>query len=297
MAATYTVIAQAPFQQIAASSGNQYTADQYGYFRNVPIVDLRDLIASGLNIAGSLDQLNNLSATTDPTSANDSTQDYSPGSHWVNTTNGRVWICQSAATGAAAWALSVVPGTGIEPSANLEQFGSGTGTVLAEGNIYRYVNGAGINPGATGADNVLAVYSLPANSFDAIGNRGLSIQAWGSFANNTNAKRSKIIFNPTAAVVGQAVSGGTVIADTGSYSTTGAVGWNIGAQVFKYGAANSNTQYGQETNVIIGSTHSGLGLPLAADCRRKTLPYSSRLPATQPRSRRTSVSSWPKSMR
>src|ERR1700731_1564265 len=111
---------------------------------------------------------NNTTATTDPGAGNDNTQGYFAGSLWVNTTNGRVWIAQSVATGAAAWALAVVPGTGVEPATNLEQFGSGAGTVLAEGNIYRLGRGAGGTPGAPGADNVLASFSLPANSLDGL---------------------------------------------------------------------------------------------------------------------------------
>ena len=253
-----------PNQTYNTSVGNFYTADAYGIV-TIPtptVRDIIDLINAGLISLGSIQARSNYTATTDPASSNDNTQDYNPGSHWVNTTNGRVWICQSAATGAAAWALAVVPGIGIEPASNLEQFGSGTGTVLAEGNIYRYAS-AGINPAGTAADYVLAAYSLPANSFDGIGNRGLTIQAFGSFANNTNAKRAKIIYGATTAVVGSAVTGGTTLGDTGAYSTTGAVGWNIGAQIFKYGAAGSNTQYGQATNIIIGGAHSGMGLPVA----------------------------------
>ena len=72
---------------------------------------------------------NNTTAATDPGVSNDNTQGYFAGSLWVNTTNGRVWIAQSVATGAAAWALAVVPGTGVEPSSNLEQFGAGTATI------------------------------------------------------------------------------------------------------------------------------------------------------------------------
>jgi hypothetical protein len=208
---------------------------------------------------------NNVAATTDPGASNDNTQGYTVGSIWVNTTNGRVWIAQAVGTGAAAWGLAVVPGTGIEPSSNLEQFGSGAGTVLAEGNLYRLISAAGVNPGATAADNVLAAYTIPANSFDGTGNRGISIMAAGSFANNTNAKRIKIIFNPATAVVGSTVgASGTTIADSGSYSTTGQQGWQMSANVFKYGAANSNTQYGQCSGIAIGIAHLGLGSALAA---------------------------------
>lgn len=49
--------------------------------------------------------VNNLSATTDPTTANDRTQGYEAGSQWLNVTGGRAWICMSNAAGAAVWAL------------------------------------------------------------------------------------------------------------------------------------------------------------------------------------------------
>ena len=45
----------------------------------------------------------NLSATTDPTTSNDDTQDYEVNSHWVNTTADRTFVCLDASTGAAIW--------------------------------------------------------------------------------------------------------------------------------------------------------------------------------------------------
>ena len=109
----------------------------------------------------------------------------------------------------------------------------------------------------------MAVFSVPANSLDGISNRGLAITAVGSVANNTNAKRMKIYFNATTAVVGSTVTGGTVIADTGSYTTTGAAGWQINAQVFKYGVAGSNTQLAMHESTQIGATVSSLVTPQA----------------------------------
>jgi hypothetical protein len=56
----------------------------------------------------------NLTATTDPGSGNDTSQDYAAGSMWINVTLGRVWIAQSVALGAAVWLLSslgTTPGT------------------------------------------------------------------------------------------------------------------------------------------------------------------------------------------
>ena len=61
------------------------------------------------------------------------------------------------------------------------------------------------------------------------------------------------------------VTGGNVIADTGPwvYGTipNNNVGWQLTANVFKYGPANSNTQYAQGT-VILGGIHGGIGLPV-----------------------------------
>ena len=82
---------------------------------------------------------------------------------------------------------------------------------------------AGTNPGTAGGDYIVAVFALPAGTFGQAG-RGLVFEAGGGFANNTNAKRCKLIWQPTVTpVVGALVSGGTTIADTGTYSTAGAV--------------------------------------------------------------------------
>jgi hypothetical protein len=56
-----------------------------------------------------------------------------------------------------------------------------------------------------------------------------------------------------------------VIADTGS-CVSGTipnhnVGWQLTANVFKYGAAETNTQYAQGT-AILGGVNDGIGLPV-----------------------------------
>jgi predicted amidohydrolase len=75
----------------------------------------------------------------------------------------------------------------VEPASMVTFFGGSTATFPDEGNLYRAVPGVAgaVNPGATGADNVIAVYSLMANSFDQA-NRGLTITAMGVFAANAN---------------------------------------------------------------------------------------------------------------
>lgn len=126
-----------------------------------------------------------------------------------------------------------------------------------DGNIAVNISSAGVSPGATGADKILAILTIPASGFD-IANRGVSIMAAGN-APNANSKTIKIIVNPTAPVLGATVSGGTTIATTGASTATG--GWNIQANIFKYGAAGSNTQIAIHEAAQIGPTVSALVAP------------------------------------
>ena len=148
-----------------------------------------------------------------------------------------------------------------------ELFGNGTGNFALEGNLSAQVS-AGVNPGATGADNVLAVYALPANSFDQAG-RGITISATGGYAANGNTKEVKIIVGATSAVVGSTIgSGGTTIADTGAVTTNGS-GFSLQASIFKYGAAGSNTQQGIHNAAQSGSTMGALITPSALTLAEK----------------------------
>lgn len=52
----------------------------------------------------------NITATTAPTTANDTTQGYSRGSYWINTTNNAFYTCTNAATGAAVWEQTIQVG-------------------------------------------------------------------------------------------------------------------------------------------------------------------------------------------
>lgn len=145
------------------------------------------------------------------------------------------------------------------PTGSLTQFGAGGANSGESGNINVQVSSAGINPGATGADKVLAVYNLPANSFDAA-LRELQIVAAGSFAANGNNKRLKIIIGATTPTVGATVSGGTTIADTGTVATNGG-GWQLAATVVKYGANGANTQQAIHNQAQVGAAVAALVAP------------------------------------
>ncbi len=134
-----------------------------------------------------------------------------------------------------------------------------TNLIGDDGNLFVTTVSAGRSPGTTGNDNVLAAFSIPAACFD-IANRGVNIMACGSIVNNANTKRVKIIAGATTAVIGSAVTGGTVIADTGSVTTVGG-GFELAANVFKYGAAGSNTQIAIHESSQIGSAIQALLAP------------------------------------
>jgi hypothetical protein len=145
---------------------------------------------------------------------------------------------------------------------SLSQFGKGGGNFGFEGNLNLQVFASGQEPGATAADNVLAVFSLPANSFDQAG-RAIQITAAGSFGATGNNKRVKIIFNPATAVVGSTVgTGGSTIADTGTVASN-ALAWQLQATVAKYGANGSNTQLGIHNQAQIGNAVEALVTPTA----------------------------------
>lgn len=222
--------------------------------------------------------LNNTTAVTDPGVSNDSSQGYAVGSIWINTSASRVWMCQSAAVGAAVWLFDgVVPGTGIEPASMLTQFGgiAAAGSFPAmreEGNFYRNNSASIAGNGADATDDILWGMALDANAFD-INGRGMSLTINGNFAANGNNKRVKLWVNPT--MVGQTVtagviSGGTVsgvgsgilLYDSG-VQTGNNVGWNIGLLYYKYGIAGSNTQ-NYNVQPIFGNTHGGVTKTLQA---------------------------------
>jgi hypothetical protein len=71
--------------------------------------------------------LSNLTATTTPGTGNDNTQGYSDGSLWINTSTSVVYICSSAATGAAVW-NSIVTSVALSVPSWLSVSGSPIGS-------------------------------------------------------------------------------------------------------------------------------------------------------------------------
>jgi hypothetical protein len=164
----------------------------------------------------------------------------------------------------------------LQPNIGADAFGGSNSSMQAEGTLFHSVTGAGANVGGLTGDYVLAAYTLPAGAFDgmiiptatagvtsnALSNRGIQIESTGGFGpTNATNKRLKIWIGCTTAVVGSVVSGGTLIADSGNVTTV-SVGWSIGSQVYKLGAAGSNTQVAIHQPTIAGATVGSLLAPV-----------------------------------
>ena len=130
---------------------------------------------------------------------------------------------------------------------------------------------AGLSPGATGADNVIAAYSLPANTFNyapngnanpipGVSTGALRIRVIGHFAANGNTKTVKLIYNATTATVGSTVTGGTTLITTSTLTTSGG-GFILEGWVTKYGLENSNTQIAGQFVAYNGTTLITLPAP------------------------------------
>jgi len=157
-----------------------------------------------------------------------------------------------------SWLAAVMSGVNTLPSTINTQFGNSLATFLEEGNVNRQVPGVtgALKPGATGADNVIAAYSLPANAFDQVG-RGLTFTAAGNFAANGNTKQCKLIVNPASAVIGATVgAGGITIADTAAV-TQNSGAWVLMGSLFKRGILGSNTQVAVPGGVVLSGSHIG----------------------------------------
>lgn len=273
MTTTVSLLAPAAFAQFQVKSGTRYIALASGLITGIAIGDINDLLNGGCTeVPSGFLAVDNLSAAVDPGVSNDTTQGYAPGSIWLNPTNGRVWMCLGNTAGAATWALDgVIPGTGIEPSSMLTQFGSAAfGTAFAafgeEGNLYRNVGNPVASNGADTTDDILDGFVLPANGFDQA-KRGIQLQFAGNFAATANNKKVRIWANP--AMSGQAVTGGVISGGTVTGAGSGVMlydstaqagnnsGWNVLLNLYKYGAGNSNTQ-NYQTEPVFGSTHGGV---------------------------------------
>lgn len=154
------------------------------------------------------------------------------------------------------------------------------GSMNESGNLYRNVGNPIAGNGADTTLDILAGIQLQAGAFDIAG-RGLMIAASGKFgATVTGNVVISLYINP--AMSGQTVTNGVISGGTVTGTGTGVIigtqaltagagvivaanGWQLLSQLFKYGAAGSNTQYSQSSFINgTGSTlpHTGIQAPV-----------------------------------
>lgn len=130
---------------------------------------------------------------------------------------------------AAAQGCTALFRVGID--SNFEIVGTGTASARIGGNVNADSTGVG-NIGASGPDD-LQTYTLPTNSLNQSA-RGLRIVAYGTTANNANAKTVRLLFGGT-----------TVITKIMTVSVAGT--WKIEATVLRTGAS-AQTIYSEAFN-------------------------------------------------
>ncbi len=101
----------AAFRQFISSDGSLYTSDANGVISNVTQGDILNMLNMGctflsINLTGK----NNLTATTAPTTTDDSADGYAAGSVWLDVTNKNVYVCYDNTASAAVWGAMYTPG-------------------------------------------------------------------------------------------------------------------------------------------------------------------------------------------
>jgi len=129
---------------------------------------------------------------------------------------GRISIITNNSTVSSAvfGTTTQIAGTGIRAKQFTPQIGDSTSYGIAPGVVSKQA--VAIGNVDTGQDNLMS-YSLPANAFSSVG-QALRVTAWGTTANNANAKTIKLFF------------AGTEIA-TLSLTTSQANAWRIDGEI------------------------------------------------------------------
>jgi hypothetical protein len=111
----------AEFNQLAATFNAATGHSHDGTAGNGPKIDLSTSVLGYLPaLNGGVAGRNNTGATGVPSTVNDNTQGYAPGSIWINTLTGRIYRCVGNTTNAAVWREEVLvqSGNSIVPASN-----------------------------------------------------------------------------------------------------------------------------------------------------------------------------------
>lgn len=119
---------------VVCKSGTSYQKNANGMILSVAAEDINDVEQAGYIQADQDSARDNLAGTTAPTTGDDSADGYGIGSRWIDTTNGKFYICQDATAGSAVWLEAdllskdqTMTGTKTFTNSKLKLLGSSTG--------------------------------------------------------------------------------------------------------------------------------------------------------------------------
>jgi hypothetical protein len=238
-------------------TGNSFAVDSAGFVTVNSLLDIVALEQMGfLQLWGGR---NNLAAAVDPTTGDDSSADYAPGSVWINANASRLWFCQSAAVGAAVW-IQAATGSATAGSAQFANLTLTALLTLSSAQVTAFSGGGQASatqltktvanittatassapydsvklPAATAGVVVWAINSA-ANPFQMFGQGSDTINAFGATTGFTQPVGSIVLY---------------VCRDTGKYSAI-----NFGMGFTTYSAYNTNSATSSAT--LAGADISG----------------------------------------
>jgi len=197
----------AELNQLAAAFDASTGHSHDGSSGNSPKINLGTSVSGYLLPAnGGSGGLNNVTATSVPTTSDDASAGYAPGSIWINGTTGRLYVCVANTLSNAFWveALGVTPSNDVIPSANnLVDLGTST---------YQfkdiYIDGTGYIDAVSGDTLTLTSNASVGGNLTLTGNAVISgnvtTTGTGYFGGNLTT-------NSNATVVGTAYLNGDVI--------------------------------------------------------------------------------------
>jgi hypothetical protein len=168
---------------------------------------------------------------------------------WADTTAGLLkirnasntdWVTVGTMASANLGLLPLAGGT-MTGALNLAM-GTGAGTAVAIGKAH--VNTTAVGNVGTGTDDLMS-YTLPANSLSANG-KGVRVTAWGTTANNANAKAIAIVVGSTSVNF--------------TMTASAAKRWRIVGTIIKTGANAQDVQMIMEEHSTGGTTAASLSL-------------------------------------
>jgi hypothetical protein len=148
---------------------------------------------------------------------------------WQQNLNGGGWFTRASLSDTGAFTAASL----------LSAQGNSVSNISAGGTAFADMVSAATAANTTETD--LHTYTMPANSFNAVG-KCIDIKSWGTLGNDANNKTIRLYF------------GGNVYSTTGTAAFGPGVGWSVAATICKTGT-NTQTAFG---NFTVGNSSPGV---------------------------------------